>query len=143
MSYLLDTCVLSEFQKAEPKRTVIQWLQAQREDLLFLSVLTLGEVRRGVSRLPRSRRRDALERWLDSDLRFRFEGRILAIDSEVALKWGELAKSESVGTPLPTVDGLMASTALVHGLKVATRNEGDFVPTGVGVVNPWKVVSET
>ncbi len=138
MSFLLDTCVLSEFQKPAPRPSVVEWLAAQEEELLFLSALTLGELQRGVSKLPRSRRRERLQAWLDSDLRDRFAGRILAVDDEVALRWGEVqAKVEAEGMTLPVMDSLIACTALSHGLAVVTRNGGDFAATGVTLVDPW------
>ena len=138
MSYLLDTCVLSEFQRPTPQATVVAWLRAQEEEALFLSVLTLGELQRGISRLPASRKRNRLQAWLDSDLRQRFEGRILPIDDVVALRWGGVqARVEARGTPLPVMDSLIACTALTHDLAVVTRNGEDFAHTGVAVVDPW------
>lgn len=139
MSYLLDTCVLSEFQKPKPQASLVEWLAAQEEELLFLSSLTLGELQRGVSKLRASRKRERLQAWLDSDLRERFAGRVLAVDDEVALRWGEVqAKVEAEGGPLPVMDSLIACTALSHGLAVVTRNGDDFAPTGVAVVDPWR-----
>jgi predicted nucleic acid-binding protein len=138
VSYLLDTCVLSEFQRPTPQATVVAWLRAQEEETFFLSVLTLGELQRGISRLPTSRKRNRLQAWLDSDLRQRFEGRILPIDDKVALRWGEVqARVEARGTRLPVVDNLIACTALIHNLAVVTRNGEDFARTGVRVVDPW------
>jgi toxin FitB len=138
VSYLLDTCVLSEFQRPTPQATVVAWLRAQEEETFFLSVLTLGELQRGISRLPTSRKRNRLQAWLDSDLRQRFEGRILPIDDNVALRWGEVqARVEARGTPLPVMDNLIACTALIHNLAVVTRNGEDFKRTGVRVVDPW------
>jgi toxin FitB len=138
VSYLLDTCVLSEFQRPAPQATVVAWLRAQEEETFFLSVLTLGELQRGISRLPTSRKRNRLQAWLDSDLRQRFEGRILPIDDNVALRWGEVqARVEARGTSLPVMDNLIACTALIHNLAVVTRNGEDFARTGVRVVDPW------
>jgi predicted nucleic acid-binding protein len=138
VSYLLDTCVLSEFQRSTPQATVVAWLRAQEEETFFLSVLTLGELQRGISRLPASRKRNRLQAWLDSDLRQRFEGRILPIDDSVALRWGEVqARVEARGKPLPVMDNLIACTALIHNLAVVTRNGEDFARTGVRVVDPW------
>ncbi len=138
MSYLLDTCVLSEFQRPTPQASVVAWLRAQEEETFFLSVLTLGELQRGISRLPASRKRNRLQTWLDSDLRQRFEGRILPIDDAVATRWGDVqARVEAKGAPLPVMDSLIASTALIHDLAVVTRNGEDFARTGVAVVDPW------
>ena len=101
-------------------------------------MLTLGELQRGISRLPASRKRSRLQTWLDADLRQRFEGRILPIDVAVALRWGEVqARVEAKGTPLPVMDSLIACTALVHGFTVVTRNGEHFERTGVAVVDPW------
>jgi predicted nucleic acid-binding protein len=138
VSYLLDTCVLSEFQRQSPRASVVGWLRAQAEETLFLSVLTLGELQRGISRLPASRRRNRLQAWLDSDLQRRFEGRVLPIDDGVALRWGDVqAEVEAKGAPLPVMDSLIACTALVHGLALVTRNVDDFARAGVAVVDPW------
>ncbi|HVR27993.1 MAG TPA: type II toxin-antitoxin system VapC family toxin [Thermoanaerobaculia bacterium] len=138
MSYLLATCFLSEFQKPIPRPSVVAWLRAQEEDTLFLSVLTLGELQRGIARLPASRKRSRLEAWLSSDLRRRFDGRILPIDETVALRWGEVQASvEAEGAALPVMDSLIACTALVHDLAVVTRNGEDFARTGVAIADPW------
>jgi predicted nucleic acid-binding protein len=138
VSYLLDTCFLSEFQKPTPRRNVVAWLRAQEEDTLFLSVLTLGELQRGIARLAASRKRSRLQAWLSSDLRLRFEGRILPIDDRVALRWGEVqARVEGKGATLPVMDNLIACTALVHDLAVVTRNGAGFARTGVAIVDPW------
>jgi predicted nucleic acid-binding protein len=138
LSQLLDTCVLSEFQKPRPEPRVVEWLRGQEEELLFLRVLTLGELQRGVSKLAPSKKHDRLQVWLDADLPTRFAGRILPIDERVAVEWGRLqALAEARGRPIPVVDGLLAATALVHHLSVVTRNRVDFAGTDVHVVDPW------
>lgn len=138
MSFLLDTCVISELISRTPAASVVEWLDGQDEHHLFLSVITLGEIKRGVDRLPVSRRKDELDSWLHSDLLQRFAGRLVAIDTDVMLEWGALvAKLESEGRILPAMDSLIAATALHNDLSIVTRNERDFQGTGVHVVNPW------
>lgn len=138
MRFLLDTCVLSEMVKSNPSKCVIEWLAGCDESLLFLSVLTLGEIQKGIAQLPDSRRKANIQRWLDSDLHERFADRLLAISDEVALTWGALSgEAERHGTPLPAIDGLLAATALAHNLTLATRNENDVKQTGVRLFNPW------
>jgi len=107
--------------------------------LLDLSVLTLGEIRKGVAALPQSVRRTALEAWLESDLRLRFSKRILSIDESVADRWGVVAaKAQQDGRTLPVIDGLLAATAIHHNLTLVRRNTGDIAATGVSVFNPWQ-----
>jgi predicted nucleic acid-binding protein len=136
--FLLDTNVISEAVRSQPDPKVLSWLDSLHEDLLFLSVLTLGEIRQGVAKLAPGKRRLRLERWLDVDLRTRFAGRIVSIDEDVAERWGDLmAGSRKAGTPLGVVDGLLAATALQHSLTLATRNVKDFAGLGVTLSNPW------
>lgn len=138
MRYLLDTCVVSEFVKPQPSASVLSWLDARDEISLFLSVLTLGELQKGIEKLPSSRRRTALQAWLDHDLPERFAGRLVEVDEEVALTWGKLqGDGERRGQTLPAIDALIGATALVHGLVVVTRNERDIARTGVRVIDPW------
>jgi predicted nucleic acid-binding protein len=107
--------------------------------LLFLSVMTLGEIRQGVAALPQSKKRTRLETWLEVDLQSRFAGRILAIDGTVADRWGWImAKAQVKGMILPVVDGLLAATALHHNLTAVTRNVSDFAVAGLSVINPWE-----
>jgi toxin FitB len=137
--FLLDTNIISELVKPKPQANVTEWVENTDESLLYLSVLTLGEIRRGIAALPQSRRRATLEAWLDKDLRARFEGRILAIDQEVADRWGLLtAAARNSGIVLPVIDGLLAATALEHNLTLVTRDTGQIPSMGVAVFNPWK-----
>lgn len=139
MKYLLDTCVISELTRPKPLPNLTQWIRAQSEAGLYLSVLTIGEIRKGIDRLPESRKRRRIEAWLNNELRRRFTGRIVAVDDEVAERWGlESANAAQAGTSLPVIDGLLAATALVHGMTVVTRNTEDMRPTGVRLLNPWK-----
>ena len=138
MKFLLDTCVVSEFAKPQPSPNVLAWLNAQEETALFLSVLTLGELQKGIEKLPSSRRRTALQAWLDQDMRARFAGRLLPVSEDISLAWGKLqGEAERHGQTLPAIDALLGATALVHGLVVVTRNEQDIGRTGVRVVDPW------
>ena len=139
MNYLLDTCVVSEVVKKKPDSTVIQWLKAQNEECCFLSVLTLGELQKGISRLSDGQQKRTLQTWVDTDLRQRFSDRILSVDTDVAEHWGELsAQAEKAGRVVPAIDGLIAATAAAHGLTVVTRNTKDIEPTAVSLLNPWK-----
>jgi predicted nucleic acid-binding protein len=137
--YLLDTNCISELLRAKPEPAVVAWIEATDESLLYLSVLTFGEIRKGLTGLPQSKRRTHLETWLEIELRARFAGRILPIDFPVADRWGVLAATaKKEGKALSTIDGLLAATALEHNLTVVSRNAGDFEPTQVRILNPWK-----
>ena len=138
--YLLDTNCVSEVVRVRPDPGVMAWMDAAEEEFLFLSVLTFGEIRKGVAELPQSKRRARLEMWMELELRARFHGRILPIDVSVADRWGVLAASaKKEGKALSTIDGMLAATALQHNLTVVSRNVRDFAPTQVQVLNPWKV----
>jgi predicted nucleic acid-binding protein len=141
--FLLDTNVISESVRAEPDVRVLAWLDSVQEDLLYLSVLTLGEIRQGIARLTQGKRRLRLERWLVVDLRARFAGRIVPVDENIARRWGGLtADAQRAGAPLSVVDGLLAATALESDLILATRNVRDFVRLGVALSNPWSEGNE-
>ncbi len=136
--FLLDTNVISELVKAKPEPKVTNWIDSVDENLLYLSVLTLGEIRKGIALLRDAPRRVALEAWLNSDLALRFAERILSIDGAVADRWGQLAADAAEArTPLPVIDGLLAATALHQNMTLVTRNTKDIVVTGVPVFNPW------
>jgi predicted nucleic acid-binding protein len=137
--FLLDTNVISELMKPRPNARVIKWVSATSEELMFLSALTIGEVRRGIDLLEETDpKRGALQSWLDRDVRVRFAGRILAFDDAIAERWGQIeAFAKKRRLTLPTVDAQLAATALQHGLTLVTRNTADIVPTGVPVFNPW------
>lgn len=138
MSYLLDTCVLSELVKPRPSAGVKQWVDEQSEKSLYVSVLTLAEIQGGVARLPRSKKRSELEIWLHDELIDHFEGRVLPVDTHVAMTWGRLNAGATIsGRTLPAMDGMIAATALANDLMLVTRNEADFQATGVEIVNPW------
>jgi predicted nucleic acid-binding protein len=136
--FLLDTNVLSELTRPQPDRRVVEWLNTIDESLLYLSVLTLGEIRKGLTILATGRRRSLLEAWLDTELAARFGGRVLPIDHAVADRWGRLAgEAARRGAPLPVIDGLLAATALRHDLTIVSRNVRDFAAQGLASLNPW------
>ncbi len=138
MRYLLDTCVLSELVRPKPNPRVVAWVEDQDEHQLFLSVVTIGELRKGIAKLPPGQRRSRLEKWVTEDLALRFHQRILAVNTEVASLWGTiLGEAEALGSPLPVVDVLIGATARVHEFTVVTRNVADLERTGVNVLNPW------
>jgi len=135
MSYLLDTNVLSELVRAKPDPAVLAWFEQVPDDSLHISVLTLGEIRKGVEMVADVRRKEKLRLWLEHTLPDWFEGRLLPIDEPVAEQWGRLLAE--AGRTLPAVDSLLAATALHHGLRMVTRNAQDFRVPGLEVVNPW------
>ncbi len=138
MTFLLDTDVVSEWTRPRPAPSVVRWLDEVDEDRVHLSVITLGELRDGVDRLPPGRRRSALDRWLRNDLPDRFAGRVLPVDTAIAERWGELrAVGASAGRTVPVVDGFLGATASVHGLTVVTRDIRDFTTMDVPVLDPW------
>jgi predicted nucleic acid-binding protein len=138
VSFILDTCVLSELVKPRPEPTVVEWIGAQDEHRLFLSVITFGELQKGIAKLPSGPKRDRLSLWVAEDLAARFRERILPIDIRVAATWGTmLGEAESQGKPIPVVDGLIGATARVHECVIVTRNVADLERTGVEVINPW------
>ena len=137
MAWLLDTCLLSETWKPRPNAGVLAWLGATLEDELYLSALTLGEIKKGIEKLATAPRKERLERDYGV-LRSRFTSRVLGVTDIVAERWGELsADAERRGRALHAVDGMIAATALVHGLTVVTRNVDDFEATPVPVLDPW------
>lgn len=139
---LLDTCVLSEFAKRQPDASVVSWLNTQLEDRLYISAITIGELKHGVERLPPSARRERLSQWLALDILERFDGRILVIDTVAMLRWGELrAQLEAMGRPMQPIDSLIAATALTHDLDLVTRNINDFAHVGIQIINPWALQS--
>lgn len=136
--FLLDTNVISELVRPKPDVDVLRWVEETDESILFLSVLTLGEIRNGVSRLRSGRRRGRLESWLQVDLPLRFQDRILPIDAAIADRWGRVsAIAAAKGKPVPVIDGLLAATAIHHNLTLVTRNGSDVSGIGVPTLNPW------
>lgn len=139
MRYLLDTNVISELVATKPNLQVVNWIDCLDPDDVYLSVITIGEIRKGIEKLPESKRRARLLAWLVDDLLLRFDEHILNLDVDVALTWGELTgRLARSGMSLAAVDSLIAAIALTHNCSLATRNESDFKATGVVIVNPWK-----
>ena len=136
MSYLLDTNVVSELVRPKPNRRVLAWFADIPDDALHLSVLTLGEIKKGIEMLVEERRRERLRIWLEQDLKDWFGPRLLPIDVAIAERWGQLLAS--AGRPLPVIDSLLAATALHFELRLVTRNVDDFQFLGLEVINPWK-----
>jgi len=135
MSYLIDTNVVSELTRPEPAPSVAAWFEEIADEALYLSVLTLGELRRGVEKLPVSKRKEKLRYWLEHELPEWFGNRLLPVDAAVADAWGRLqAIAERTR---PAIDSLLASTALHHHLRLVTRNTADFGIKGLETVNPW------
>jgi predicted nucleic acid-binding protein len=140
VKFLLDTCLVSELVKKVPNPNVVSWLDERDEQSLFLSVLTIGELQKGVSKLPASVRKESLQVWIEHDLAERFEGRILELDMDTALTWGKLqVEAEQRGEKLPVMDSLIAATATTHGLLVVTRNTRDLERCQARVLNPWDI----
>ena len=135
MSYLLDTNVVSELVRLKPAKAVLAWFENIPSEALHISVLTLGEIRKGVEQMPDGARREKLRLWLEHDLADWFETRVLPIDIQVADRWGRLIAQ--MGRPVPSIDSLLAATALHHELRLVTRNQKDFDYPGLEVINPW------
>lgn len=135
MSYLLDTNIVSETIRRNPNKPLISWLDKIPGEALFISVLTFGEIRKGIEALPDRKRREKLRLWLEHDLPEWFEGRVLPVDLAVADRWGRLLAD--VRRPVPTIDSLLAATALHYELRLVTRNSGDFAYPGLEVINPF------
>lgn len=136
MSYLIDTNVLSELRRKTPDEQVVNWVNSRPATSLYLSVLTLGELRKGIESLADAKRRLKLADWLETELPFFFAGRIISIDDGVAHRWGRLLAH--AGRTLPAIDSLLGATAAHHGLTMVTRNSKDFANLGLEVLNPWK-----
>ena len=137
--FLIDTNVLSEYNRAGgPNAGVKHWLETTARELQHVSVITLAEIQKGIELLDESKRRNQLEQWLTQDLEAWFSGRVLYVDRQVSRRWASLvAQGVRRGKPLPTVDSLIAATALAHDLAIVTRNVRDFESTGAATLNPW------
>lgn len=136
--FLLDTNVVSELIRPEPSERVVGWVDAVDEETVFLSVVTLAELRRGVERLEQGRRRHELATWLSDALPARFEGRFMDVDAEIADQWGVLmASTARLGRPLGAMDAFFAATARARDLTLVTRNDKDFGACDITVLNPW------
>jgi len=136
LSYLIDTNILSELRRKEPNPKVVAWIEERPATTLYVSVLTLGEIRKGIDALEKGQRKLRLLDWLETELPAFFAGRILPVDEEVADRWGRLLAG--AGRPLPAIDSLLAATALTHGLALVTRNVVDFQVSELEIINPWE-----
>lgn len=135
---LLDTCVISELVVKKPDEKVIEWIDNIEQESVYLSVITIGEIRKGIEKLPESKRKITLQ-WLNDELLIRFRGKILAINTDVMLVWGELTgRLESEGNKMPAMDSLIAAIAIHNNCSLVTRNEDDFKYAGLIIINPWK-----
>lgn len=138
MTYLLDTNVLSEVRRPQPDRAVMEWLDQVDEDRVYLSVISIAEIARGVALLDAGRRRDQLAAWLTHDLPLRFETRLLPVDEPIAMRWGRLmGEAKRGGYGLSVMDGWIAATAQARNLVLVTRNIRDFEATGIALLDPW------
>ncbi|MEQ8667925.1 MAG: type II toxin-antitoxin system VapC family toxin [Pirellulales bacterium] len=142
MRTLVDTCVLSEVQRRRGNQRVRERFESLAAEDVYLSVLTLGELKKGIDKLKAGTKKKALASWFDQIV-LSTPDRILPIDHETAVIWGEItARSEKEGKSIPAVDGLIAATAIRHGLHLMTRNVADFEPTGAMLINPWEGIAE-
>ena len=138
MRYLLDTCVILELVSRQPDPGVVDWIDGIDEERLFLSVISVGEINKGIQKLPNSRHKNTLIGWLRDDLLIRFRDRILAIDIQTMLVWGELVGVlEKQGRPMPAIDSIVAAIARQGELTLVTRNEDDFKHASLALFNPW------
>jgi predicted nucleic acid-binding protein len=139
MKALLDTCVISELVSKQPNPKVIEFVDSLDPEDVYLSVITIGEIVKGIERLPKSRRKTDLQAWLKDDLLVRFEGNVVVLDTDVLIEWGTLtARLESAGKTMPAIDSLIAATALAKKMTLVTRNVSDFEEADAEIVNPWE-----
>jgi len=139
MKYLLDTCVISEIIKQRPSVKVTKWIKKKDQANFFISVLTIGELHKGIEKLTESQRKEKLHNWVENDLKERFLNKIIGIDMQVAIIWGKIqGMTERIGKPMPAMDSLIAATGITHHLTVVTRNTSDMKESGVVLFNPWE-----
>jgi predicted nucleic acid-binding protein len=138
MKYLLDTCVISELIKKTPSKKVVKWVAGKNEEDLYLSVITLGELIKGITKLSDSKKKNELKKWF-AELEERFSQRFVSINSKTALSWGTTqARLENAGNSIASIDGLIACTAIANGMTMVTRNVKDMEHSGVDILNPWE-----
>ena len=138
MKALLDTCVISELVAKQPNPKVVEFVDSIDPEDVYLSVITIGEIVKGIEKLPASRRKVALRAWLKDDLLVRFDEQIISLDKDVLMEWGALtAHLETAGKSMPAIDSLIAASARLHQMTLITRNVIDFESADVEIVNPW------
>jgi predicted nucleic acid-binding protein len=139
MNYLLDTCLISELAKSNPDKKVVDWVLSENETGFYVSVLTFGELHKGIEKLPESKKKEGLRVWIEDELKDRFQNRIIGIDMRVSILWGRIqCVAEKKGKPMPAIDSLIAATGIAHDLIVVTRNVSDMEQSGVRLLNPWE-----
>jgi predicted nucleic acid-binding protein len=139
MNYLLDTCLISELAKSNPDKKVVDWVLSENETGFYVSVLTFGELHKGIEKLPGSKKKEGLRVWIEDELKDRFQNRIIGIDMRVSILWGRIqCVAEKKGKPMPAIDSLIAATGIAHDLIVVTRNVSDMEQSGVRLLNPWE-----
>lgn len=140
MRYLIDTCVISELIRKAPAKSVTGWIRNQDETTFHLSVLTIGEIQKGIRKLRDGKKKLSLQKWIDDELSKRFRGRIIGIDLAVASRWGAISgDAERRGRKIPVIDGLLAATAIEEGLTLVTRDIGHVRETGATILDPWSM----
>jgi toxin FitB len=138
MNYLLDTCLISELSKVKPNEKVVDWVLSENETSFYVSVLTFGELHKGVQKLPESKKKEELQVWIEDELKNRFQNRIIGIDMRVSILWGKIqCFAEKKRKPMPAIDALIAATGIAYELTVVTRNVTDMEQSGVKLLNPW------
>lgn len=138
MKYLLDTSVISELISSQPNPNVVEFVDSLDQEDIYLSTITVGEVAKAIQKQPDPTRKQSLQKWLYQDLLVRFDGRIIPLDANVMIRWGQLsAKVESIGVEFPAIDAMIAAIVLTHEMVLVTMYENDFKDTEIEVVNPW------
>jgi len=138
MNYLLDTCLISELAKSKPDQKVVDWILSENETSFYISVLTFGELHKGVEKLPESKKKEELRIWIADELKNRFQNRVIGIDMRVSILWGKIqCFAEKNGKSMPVIDSLIAATGIAYDLTVVTRNVTDMEQSGVKLFIPW------
>lgn len=138
MNYLLDTCLILELAKPKPSKKVVDWVLSENETSFYVSVITFGELHKGVEKLPESKKKEELRDWVGDELKNRFQNRIIGIDMNISILWGKVqCLAEKKGKPMPAIDSLIAATGVAYDLTVVTRNVADMKQSGVKLFNPW------
>jgi toxin FitB len=138
MNYLLDTCLISELAKSNPDEKVVNWVLSENETNFYVSVLTFGELHKGVEKIPESKKKEELRSWIADALKNRFQNRVIGIDMRVSILWGKIqCFAEKNGRPMPAIDSLIAATGIAYDLTVVTRNLSDMEQSGARLLNPW------